>query len=136
MIKFEYKVIPAPLRGLKGKGVKGADGRFANVLEAAMNDMAAQGWEYQRAETLPSEERSGLTSKTTVFRNVLIFRRALESDVDAVDPVLEFAPEQDKTDPDVIEDAQETQALDSAEQEISDPENPEDPEDPEDNKPS
>ena len=130
MIKFEYKVIPAPLRGLIKWSAQPRIFDYANVLEAAMNDMAAQGWEYQRAETLPSEERSGLTSKTTVFRNMLIFRRALENDVDAVNPVLELAPEQDETDPDVIEDAQETQPLDSAEQEISDPE------DPEDNKPS
>ncbi|MGH1577629.1 DUF4177 domain-containing protein [Planktotalea sp.] len=79
MTPYEYKVIPAPMRGQKGKGVKGADGRFAHALETAMNEMAAIGWEYQRAETLPSEERAGLTSKTTVFRNVLVFRRAIET---------------------------------------------------------
>ena len=47
------------------------------ALGSALNAMAAQGWEYVRAETLPSEERSGLTSRTTVWMNVLVFRRAV-----------------------------------------------------------
>ena len=41
--------------------------------------MAANGWEYVRAETLPCEERSGLTGRTTVYHNVLVFRRPLEA---------------------------------------------------------
>ena len=72
MIQYEYKVIPAPTRGLKGKGVKGPDSRFANALETLMNEMGVDGWDYQRAETLPSEERAGLTGKNTIFRNVLV----------------------------------------------------------------
>ena len=83
MTQFEYKVVPAHKRGEKVKGVKAGEARFAHTLETLMNDMGAQGWEYQRADTLPSEERSGLTSRTTVFQNVLVFRRALQSD-DAV----------------------------------------------------
>lgn len=82
MTKFEYKVVPAPKRGDKVKGVKTNEGRFAHTLESLMNDLGAQGWEYQRADTLPAEERSGLTSKTTVFQNVLVFRRALEEVVE------------------------------------------------------
>ena len=74
---FEYKVIPAPTRGQKGKGIKGPEGRFANALEREMNRLAAEGWEYVRADTLPSEERSGLTGSTTSYRSVLVFRRAL-----------------------------------------------------------
>ncbi|MDO5605651.1 MAG: DUF4177 domain-containing protein [Paracoccus sp. (in: a-proteobacteria)] len=75
MSSFEYTAIPAPLRGEKAKGVKAPTDRYALTLSAAINDMAAQGWEYLRAETLPSEERSGLTGRTTVFHNLLIFRR-------------------------------------------------------------
>ena len=41
------------------------------------------GWEYQRAELLPSEERTGLTGSATNWRNVLVFRRAVETDIDA-----------------------------------------------------
>ena len=76
MQRYEYRVIAAPTRGLKAKGIKTAEARFSHALEDAMNTMAADGWEYQRAETLPSIERSGLTSTTTKWRNVLVFRRA------------------------------------------------------------
>lgn len=77
MQAFEYKVVPAPHKGTKAKGVKTPENRFANSIEITLNEMAAEGWEYQRAELLPSEERSGLTGSTTNWRNVLIFRRAL-----------------------------------------------------------
>ena len=45
MAGWEYKVVPAPTKGLKGKGVKGAEGRFAHALENLMNEMGAEGWE-------------------------------------------------------------------------------------------
>jgi hypothetical protein len=77
MQAFEYKVVPAPHKGTKTKGVKTPEGRFASSIEITLNQMAAEGWEYQRAELLPSDERSGLTGSTTHWRNVLVFRRAL-----------------------------------------------------------
>ncbi|KEO60530.1 hypothetical protein [Thioclava indica] len=77
MQHFEYKVIPAPSRGEKERGLKAGVDRFAHTLSGVMNDMAVQGWEYLRAETLPSEERTGLTGKTTVYHNLLVFRRAM-----------------------------------------------------------
>ena len=75
-MSYEYKVVPAPVRGVKAKGVKTPEERFAHALEAAMNELAADGWEYLRADTLPCEQRDGLMSKTTVFQNLLIFRRS------------------------------------------------------------
>lgn len=75
MQAYEYKVIPAPVRGEKERGLKTGAERFAHALGLAMNALAAEGWEYWRAETLPAEERSGLTSKTTVYHNLLVFRR-------------------------------------------------------------
>ena len=121
-MRYEYKVIPAPARGQKGKGVKGAEGRFANALETLMNQMGSDGWEYQRAETLPSEERAGLTSKTTVFRNVLVFRRVIETDVESFEPKLLDAPEPE---PEPEHDDEETaESLDEAE--ISEDDTPED----------
>ncbi|WP_342783965.1 DUF4177 domain-containing protein [Puniceibacterium confluentis] len=92
MNNFEYKVIPAPARGEKGKGVKGPEARFAHALELVMNEMAADGWEYQRAETLPSSERSGLTGSVTQWRNLLVFRRPRDADVAAHQPRLLDAP--------------------------------------------
>lgn len=88
MSRYEYKIVPAPNRGLKGKGIKGPEARFANALEGKMNELAAEGWEYQRAETLPSVERSGLASTTTEWRNVLVFRRLRDNDAEAATPEL------------------------------------------------
>lgn len=86
MSQYEYKVVPAPKKGLKAKGVKSADDRYANALETAMNALGAKGWEYQRSETLPSEERSGLTRRVTTFQNMLVFRRAVA--VDVIEPTV------------------------------------------------
>ena len=88
MPKHEYKVIPAPEKGLKARGVKTPEDRFANALQEIMNQMGAAGWEYLRAETLPSKERSGFTGTTTHYRNMLVFRRALAVQADAFEPRL------------------------------------------------
>ncbi|MCB1339147.1 MAG: DUF4177 domain-containing protein [Maritimibacter sp.] len=73
---FEYKVVPAPTRGRKAKGVKTPADRFAHALEEVINELAAEGWEYIRTDTLPAQERTGLTGRTTVYQNMLVFRRA------------------------------------------------------------
>lgn len=79
MQQHEYTVIPAPARGEKTRGARTGAERFAHALTVEINRMASAGWEYIRAETLPCEERSGLTSRTTVYHNVLVFRRRLPS---------------------------------------------------------
>lgn len=79
-MRYEYRVIPAPARGQKAKGLKTPEARFAHAVETVMNDLAGDGWEYLRADTLPSEERHGLTSTTTTFRSLLVFRRPREDD--------------------------------------------------------
>jgi len=74
---YEYKVVPAPEKAPRVKGLKGTP-RFAHALQEVMNDHAQDGWEYQRAETLPDEERKGLMGgRETVMRTVLVFRREL-----------------------------------------------------------
>lgn len=95
MIRYEYKVVPAPARGTKAKGVKTPEGRFALSVESLLNQMGTEGWEYQRAELLPSEERTGLTGSVTKWRNVLVFRRALAEG--AVAPVVEVEAEPEAT---------------------------------------
>lgn len=72
---YEYKVVPAPTKGKKAKGLRGADIRFAFAFEELLNDMGVDGWEYLRAETLPCDERQGLTSVTTTYRTLAVFRR-------------------------------------------------------------
>lgn len=79
MTRFEYKVVPAPTSGLKAKGVKSSEARFANALETLMNELGQDGWDYVRADTLPCEERSGLTGRVTKYQNMLVFRRARDT---------------------------------------------------------
>lgn len=76
MSQWEYKVIPAPVQGTKARGVKTAEDRFALTITDALNEMAIEGWEYLRAETLPCETKKGLTGRETTFQNLLVFRRA------------------------------------------------------------
>lgn len=80
MSSYEYAVIPAPGRAEKVRGARTGVERFSWTLASEMNRMAADGWEYVRAEVLPCEERSGLTSRQTVYHNVLVFRRELETE--------------------------------------------------------
>lgn len=100
MPRYEYKVVPAPSKGMKGQGIKTPEARFSHALQELMNGLAGYGWEYQRAETLPSTERSGLASSTTQWRNVLVFRRPRQDDADAFTP--ELLPAPDATPPAVI----------------------------------
>lgn len=80
---YEYKVVPAPEKARKVKGLKGP-ALFANALQDLMNELGAEGWSYLRADTLPHEERTGLTSKTVSYRNMLIFQREItDSKVDS-----------------------------------------------------
>ncbi|PRY78539.1 DUF4177 domain-containing protein [Marivita geojedonensis] len=95
---FEYKVVPAPVKGIKAKGVKTPEARFALGVEQAINELAAEGWEYQRSDVLPSTERVGLTGSETNWRTLLVFRRAVaveaapETGPARVEPVLTATP--------------------------------------------
>ena len=80
-MRFEYKVIPAPRRGEKQRGVKTTEEKFALTLTAVMNALGAEGWDYVRADTLPVDERSGLTGTKTSYQNMLVFRRVLGADL-------------------------------------------------------
>jgi hypothetical protein len=101
---YEYKVVPAPERAPKVRGLKGAS-KFAHALQEIMNTLAQEGWEYQRADSLPDEEKKGLMGgRETVTRNVLVFRRELyfeeAAPEETVQPGTETAPEppRDQTD--------------------------------------
>lgn len=81
MPRYEYKVVPAPAKGLKAKGIRSPEARFAHALASAMNELGAEGWSYLRTDTLPAEERVGLTRTRTTYHNMLVFRRELQEDV-------------------------------------------------------
>lgn len=78
MQRYEYKVVPAPRRGEKARGIKTTEDRFALALTTLMNTLGRDGWEYLRADTLPVDERTGLTGTKTSFQNMLVFRRPFE----------------------------------------------------------
>jgi hypothetical protein len=77
---YEYKVVPAPRRGEKTRGAKTVEDRFAYAVQVLMNDLASDGWEYVRADTLPCDERAGLTGTKTTFQNLMVFRRAVNAE--------------------------------------------------------
>lgn len=88
MDSYEYLAVPAPSKGMKVKGLKTAPDRYAHQLTILLNELAAEGWEYWRADTLSSEERKGLTGTTRVTHELLIFRRP------SVDTLATHLPEQ------------------------------------------
>jgi hypothetical protein len=81
MQSYEYRVIAAPAKPAKGKG--DVETRFAETVATTLNAEAGAGWEFLRVETLPCEERQGLTGSRTVFRSMLVFRRPAEPGEDA-----------------------------------------------------
>lgn len=86
MTVYDYKVVPAPTKGRKARGIRGSDQKFAYAIETIMNEMAQDGWEFQRTETLPCQERSGLSAQHTAFRNVMVFRKPRLTDLSAFQP--------------------------------------------------
>lgn len=81
MNQFEYTVVAAPTRGEKTREAKTPGSRYALTLASELNRMARDGWEYLRSDVLPSEERSGLTGRSTVYHNLLVFRRPVAAPV-------------------------------------------------------
>lgn len=74
---YEYKVVPAPLRAAKIKGLKTVADRFAQTLAERINAESAGGWQFVRTETLPCEERSRLGSAKVTQQVVMVFVRTL-----------------------------------------------------------
>lgn len=77
IVRYEYKVVPAPKKTKSFKGVRSHEDQFACVIAETMNVMAAEDWEYLRAESLPCEEKTGLTSRVESYQSVLVFRRKI-----------------------------------------------------------
>ena len=73
----EYKVVPAPVRAAKVKGLKSTADRFAHTLAEHINAQAAGGWQFVRAETMTCEVRKGFGGLKTSTHTVMIFSRLL-----------------------------------------------------------
>ena len=116
---FEYKVIPAPRRSVRVKGAKGVDGKFAATLEKMINELAAKGWQYLRAESLPTDERHGITRrKTESYQNVLIFRRLAEM-TETEEPITALLEDQ-SDDEDAVDDTEDAVTDEEAEDDSTD----------------
>lgn len=90
--RYEYRVVPAPRRGAKGRKLGAPEDRFAHALGTVMNELGAEGWEYLRTDSLPVEERTGLAARRTVYRSMLVFRRPLAEGAPAADVAARAAP--------------------------------------------
>lgn len=92
MPSHEYRVVPAPRRGLKVRGARRPEDRFARTIESEMNRMAAEGWEFVRSDTLPRDHKAGWFSRpVTVFETLLVFRREVaeaKADAPAMPPLM------------------------------------------------
>lgn len=76
MSRFEYKVVTAPRKPGKARRIKGFDDKYAHTLSTLMNELAADGWQYARAESLPVDEKSGLMGKySEKYLSLLVFQR-------------------------------------------------------------
>lgn len=111
MQRYEYHVVPAPKKGKRAKGVKGGEARFAHAVAEVMNEMAADGWDYLRTDTLPSEERSGIAGRTTVFQNLLVFRRAFSGETPAQSTIATQVEDETEDNAPRLPSATEAQAL-------------------------
>jgi len=79
MSYFDYKVVPAPQRVKKVRGITGAADLFALTLTDAINEVARQGWEYVRAETMTAEAPGRFLRKAASSeQTMLVFRRPRE----------------------------------------------------------
>ncbi len=91
-LHYEYRVVPAPRRGVRKSNAKTSEARFAVSLTDLMNEMGREGWEYLRADTLPMDERAGLTGTKTSYQNMLVFRRVLLAHTPSKEPINEEMP--------------------------------------------
>lgn len=79
MAEYEYRCVAAPRKPKPVKGARSSEDQFAGGLAEVMNQMAIEDWEYLRAESLPCEEKTGLTSRVVSYQSVLVFRRRIKA---------------------------------------------------------
>ena len=91
-MNYEYRVIPAPKRLKKIKGVSSTAELFAATLTDAINAEARDGWEYVRSEALAAEGPRGFLRRgAMVEETVMIFRRPRRGEA-AREPALRDLP--------------------------------------------
>ncbi len=75
-MRYEYLALPAPQQTKPSKVKKPAVERLAAAVTDMINEMADDGWEYMRTETLTVEDKPSRFSKAVErIETVMIFRR-------------------------------------------------------------
>ncbi len=74
---YEFQVVPAPRKGERVEGLRTDAARMANTLTELLNDMALDGWDYVRADTLPNDMSGDLSGTAPPTMTLLVFRRVL-----------------------------------------------------------
>ena len=86
---YEYKCVGAPERTKRKRGAKTRSDRVAAAMQEIIAAQSTDGWEYQRTDLVPMEEKSGLFSRShEVHRAVLVFRRPLSGATAVAAPVV------------------------------------------------
>lgn len=84
-MQYEYKVVGAPEKGRRKRGAKTRSDRVAAAFEDVLAAEAVEGWEYQRTDLVPVDERRGMFGRRDeVHRAVMVFRRPLRQSVEPV----------------------------------------------------
>lgn len=74
---FEYEVVPAPTKPKRVPGLSKDNERVAHELAEIFNEMAEDGWEYIRADTINIDNVTGISGNIPVAHTLLVFRRPL-----------------------------------------------------------
>lgn len=74
---YEFLVLPAPIKGERAEGLRTDADRMAGTLTTLFNDMALDGWDYVRADTVPNESSKDPTGTAPKTMTLLVFRRLL-----------------------------------------------------------
>ena len=89
MARREYRIVTAPDRPKRRAAGKDEAQRFATTLEDLVNEMAAEGWAFERTETMTYSKKKGLFGRVDTPVALLVFARDLDA------PAAEALPDHD-----------------------------------------
>jgi len=76
MTKYEFRAIPCPDRAVRMRDLPPGADAFGETLSLAINDLAVEGWDYIRSETIEVRRRRLFGSRRDQ-RTFLVFRREI-----------------------------------------------------------
>ncbi len=74
MRRYEYKVVPVPAKCMSSKGLAPEYDPASQTVEAVLNDLGLQGWEYVRTDRM-TLQRPGILGRGEVTREMMVFCR-------------------------------------------------------------